>query len=110
MFILRKERKNMSEDFLEMITEVLLSERLGKGLEKDARYKAAISEEERLYKLLDNSLNEEQQNMLKNYFDATNSRESIVESFVYKQGMKDLLSLFRSLTPEGEGKLLRISE
>ncbi len=100
----------MSGDFLEMITEVLLSERLGDELEKDAQYKAAISEEKRTYELLESSLNEEQQNMLKAYFDATSSRESIVESFVYKQGMKDLLSLFRSLTPEGEGKLLRISE
>ena len=70
MFKLKKEYVEYENKSL-----VLLSERLGKGLEKDARYKAAISEEERLYELLDNSLNEEQQNMLKNYFDATNSRE-----------------------------------
>lgn len=99
----------MSGDFLEIITEVLLSERLGDELEKDAKYKAAISEEKRIYELLDSSLNKEQQNMLKDYFDATSSRESIVESFVYKQGIKDLLSLFRSLSPDGESKLLRIS-
>lgn len=99
----------MTGDFLEMITEVLLSERLGEELEKDAQYKAAIKEEARIYELLNSSLNEEQQNMLKDYFDASSSRESIIENFIYKQGMKDLLSLFTSLSSDGENKLLRIS-
>ena len=99
----------MSGDFLEKITEVLLSERIGEKLKNDIQYKAAISEEQRLYELLNNDLNEEQQNILQNYFDAANTTSAIVESLAYKQGMKDLLSLFRSLTPEGESKLLRIS-
>mgnify|MGYP001086230279 CR=1 FL=1 len=99
----------MAKDFLGMVTELLLSERLGEELEKNAPYKEAVAEEARIYELLNSSLNEEQQNMLKEYFDASSSRESIIEDFVYKQGMKDLLSLFRSLSPEGESKLLRIS-
>lgn len=35
----------MAGDLLEMITEVLMAERLGEELEKDAPYKAAIAEE-----------------------------------------------------------------
>lgn len=97
----------MSGDFLEMITEVLLPERLGKKLEKNLQYKTAISEEQRLYELLESSLNEEQQNILKDYFDATNETSSILQNLVYKQGMKDLLSLFHSLSSEGESKLLK---
>ena len=36
----------MTGDFLEMVTEVLLSERLGMELKKDSQYKAAIAKEE----------------------------------------------------------------
>lgn len=93
-----------------MITEVLMAERLGEELEKDAPYKAAIAEEQRLYEILEDSLDEEQQNMLKNYFDAANTTSSIKESLVYKMGMKDLLSLFRSLSPTDESRLQKIGE
>lgn len=99
----------MMGDFLDMIIELILSERLGEELQKDMQYKAAITEEHRLYELLDSRLDEEQQNILKDYFDAVNARATRVESLVYKQGMKDLLSLFRSLSPDGESKLLRKS-
>lgn len=99
----------MTGDFLDMIIELILSERLGEGLQKDMQYKAAITEEHRLYELLDSRLDEEQHNILKDYFDAVNARATRVESLVYKQGMKDLLSLFRSLSPDGESKLLRKS-
>lgn len=99
----------MMGDFLDMIIELILSERLGEELQKDMQYKAAITEEHRLYELLDSRLDEEQHNILKDYFDAVNARATRVESLVYKQGMKDLLSLFRSLSPDGESKLLRKS-
>lgn len=88
----------MDEDFLEIITGFLMSERLRAELEKDAPYKTAIAEEQRLYEILEGNLNEEQQDMLKNYFDAANTTASIIESIVYKLGMKDLLSLFKSLS------------
>jgi hypothetical protein len=100
----------MAKDFLEMITEVIVAERLGDELKKDVQYKAAIAEEQRLYEILDASLNEEQQAILKNYFDACSGRESIVENTVYRLGMKDLLSLFRSLSPMDESKLQKIDE
>lgn len=100
----------MEGDFLESITGFLMAERLGAELGKDAAYKAAINEEQRLYELLEASLNEEQQNMLKSYFDAVNTTSSIKESLVYKMGMKDLLSLFRSLSPMDESKLQKIGE
>lgn len=100
----------MANDFLDTITELLLAERLGEELQKDKQYKAAIAEEERLYEQLNSSLNEKQQNMLKDYFDASNTTSSQVESFVYKQGMKDLLSLFKSLADDGECKFIKASE
>ena len=100
----------MQGDFLEMITEVLMSERLGAELEKDAQYKEAFAKEQRLYELLDASLNEEQQAILKDYFDTCGSRETIVENAIYKLGMKDLLSLFRSLAPMDESKLQNIGK
>lgn len=98
----------MTGDFLEMITEVLLSERLGTELKKDSEYKAAIAKEEKLYESLNIGLSESQQNMLKDYFDAASATSSIVEGLIYKLGMKDLLSLLRSLSQE-EGSLLTIS-
>lgn len=100
----------MEGDFLELITEFLMSERLGAELGKDASYKAAINEEQRLYEILEGSLNEEQQNLLKSYFDAANTTSSITESLVYKMGMKDLLSLFRSLSDDGECKFIKVLE
>ena len=98
----------MEGDFLELITEFLMSERLGAELRKDTSYKAAIDEERRLYEILEESLNEEQQSLLKSYFDAANTTSSITESLVYKMGMKDLLSLFRSLSPIEDSKLQKI--
>lgn len=100
----------MTNDFLDTITELLLTERLGEELQKSKQYKAAIAEEKRLYELLNNSLNEEQQNMLKDYFDSANTTSSLVESFVYKQGMRDLLSLLKSLSVDGECKFIKASE
>ncbi len=99
----------MEENFLEMITQDALTERIGKQLEKNPQYNAAIAEEARIYELLSSGLNEEQKNMLKEYFEVSCSRESIIENFVYKQGMKDLFSFLRSLSPEGESQLPRIS-
>lgn len=76
----------MADDFLEMITQDALSERLGKLLEKNPPYNAAIAEEARIYELLNSSLNEEQKNMLKEYFEVSSSRESIIESLCTNRG------------------------
>lgn len=100
----------MAKDFLEMVTELLLPEQLGEELGKDTAYKKTLSEEKRLYEQLEGSLNKEQQIILKDYFFIVNERISIIESLVYKKGMKDLLSLFKSLSTDVENKLLRISE
>ena len=94
----------MTEDFLEMVTEVLMSERIGKELEKNIQYKEAIAKAEELYEALNSRLNGEQQDILKNYFDAASATLSIVESAIYRLGMKDLLSLFKSLTQDEEIK------
>lgn len=94
----------MAEDFLGMVTEVLMSERIGEELEKNIQYKEAIAKAEELYESLNSCLNREQQDILKNYFDAASATSSIVESAIYRLGMKDLLSLFRSLTQDGENK------
>ena len=94
----------MAEDFLGMVTEVLMSERIGEELEKNIQYKEAIAKAEELYESLNSRLSGEQQDILKNYFDAASATSSIVESAIYRLGMKDLLSLFRSLTQDGEIK------
>lgn len=98
----------MKKEFLEMITEVLLSERLGDELERNAKYKAAIAREETLFESLNSGLSVEQQNMLKDYFDATNATSFIVEGLIYKLGMKDLLSLLKTLSQEGESSVPKI--
>ncbi len=92
----------MDKDFLELITEVLLPERLGGALQKNERYIAAINEENRLFESLENSLDEEQKKMLMDYFDAACTTKACMEGAAYRQGMKDLLSLFRSLSVESE--------
>ena len=94
----------MNKDFLELITELLMPERVGDAIQKDERYKAAITEERRLFELLENSLNEEQREALMAYFNAASDTAACMESFVYKQGMKDLLSLFRSLSVDNESE------
>ena len=72
----------MAEDFLEMVTEVLMSERIGEELEKNIQYRKAIAKAEELYETLNSRLNGEQQDILKNYFDATIATSSIVESAI----------------------------
>ena len=94
----------MAEDFLGIVTEVLMSERIGEELEKNIQYKEAIAKAEELYEALNSRLNGEQQDILKNYFDAASATSSIVESAIYRLGMKDLLSLFKSLTQDEEIK------
>ena len=88
----------MIKDFLEQITEVLLPERLGDVLQDNERYQAAISEENRLFGLLENSLNKAQKEILMEYFDAASDTEACVGDLAYRQGMKELLSLFRALS------------
>ena len=100
----------MDKDFLELITEVLLPERLGDALQKNERYQAAISEENRLFELLENSLNEKQNKILMEYFDAVCTTKACVEDFIYRQGMKDLLSLFKSLSVECESESENVSK
>ncbi len=95
-----EEGEIMDKDFLELITEVLLPERLGEVLQKNERYNAAIDKENRLVEQLENRLNEEQKEIFMKYFDAASATEACVEVIAYRQGMKDLLSLFRSLSVE----------
>ncbi len=94
----------MNKDFLEQITEVLLPERLGDVLQDNERYQAAIGEENRLFGLFENSLNEAQKEILMDYFDAASDTEACVGDLAYRQGMKDLLSLFRSLSAGCEAR------
>ncbi len=100
----------MSGNFLDRVTELLMSERLGEELSQNTQYKEAIAEEERIFEELNNSIDEKHQTLLKDYFNAVNATLSIVEGLTYKQGMKDLLSLFRSLSDCDEYKILRISK
>ena len=88
----------MNKDFLEQITEVLLPERLGDVLQGNERYQAAISEENRIFGLLENCLDEAQKEILMDYFDAASDTEACVGDLAYRQDMKDLLSMFRSLS------------
>lgn len=87
----------MSGDFMEMILEVVLPERLSNELQKDKQYNAAIAEEERLYELLNSTLTEEKQVMLKDYFFATKTTSAKIERIAYAQGMRDFLSIFNYL-------------
>ena len=97
----------MNKDFLEQITELLMPERVIEALQKDAQYQAVVTEERRLFEMLESSLNEEQKEALTAYYNAASDTFSCMESFAYKQGMKDLLSLFRSLSVDSASESIK---
>ena len=57
--------------------------------------------------MLESSLNEEQNGIPMDYFNATSDTVARRDIPSYRQGMKDLLSLFRSLSLDDESEILK---
>lgn len=88
----------MEESVLERITQILTEGRINEALHQSNKYKEAKREEEKLYEQLISDLNDEQKKRLDEFICSTTQAAAIWEKFSYQQGMKDLFSLFKSLS------------
>lgn len=87
----------MNNEVLELITQLLTEIRLEGIVQKNAEYRQAVREEMELYERFAGNLSEGQREEFEKFLVASNESALISGKLFYQQGMKDLLSLLRSL-------------
>lgn len=94
-----REENNMKEqDFMEQLLNPFVTDRLAEVYANDSEYQNLIKEEDLIYQKLSDELPDEQADELERYFEAVSSTSSRKETLTYVQGMKDLLTLLKSLS------------
>lgn len=87
----------MKDEVLELVTQQLTEIRLHDIVHADQEYTQAEQKETERYEHFLESLTECQREEFENFLVAVNESAFISEKLSYQQGMKDLLSLLRSL-------------
>lgn len=90
------EIERLKKDILDLLTPYL-TERAGRIYIENEEYKKSSKAADILYEELNDTLTDEQQELLERYFTANNAAIALTERLVYQQGMRDLLNLFISL-------------
>lgn len=83
--------------------EPYLADRVGRTCIQSTEYREAAKKVDLILESLDNSLCEEQAEILEQYLCADNEANAIMESLIYRQGMKDMLVLLISILNGGKG-------
>lgn len=86
---------NIKKSVLEQITRCLAG-RIEQSYMQNEKYKQCIKDADLIFEKLDDSLNDEQAELLENYFTANNAAVSLAKKLIYQQGMTDLLNLLVS--------------
>lgn len=96
---MRKENENMEElDFMEQLLNPFIVDRLAEVYANDSEYQKRLKEEDLIYQKLLDEVTETQAEELEQYFIATSSTAARKETLTYIQGMKDLLTLLKTLS------------
>lgn len=91
------DKKNLYEINIWEFVAPYLQERAGRIYTQNNEYQEAQKKGDLLFEQLDSTLNEEQSELLEQYFSANNAVVDLIEQLVYQQGMKDMLELLISL-------------
>ena len=97
MSILLFKEDNMKENILELITQALTENWIFDIIQKNEEYQKAKEEEHKAYNLLVSDLTVEQRQRLDDFIGCTTWSIVVREKVAYQQGMKDFLSLIKSL-------------
>ena len=74
-----------------------LADRAGRTYAQNKEYKESVKKADLIFEKLDESLSEQQAELLEEYFCANNATVAIMERLVYQQGMRDMLVLLTSI-------------
>lgn len=85
------------DDLIEILVQ-FRAEHMSDILEQDEEYRAARLHEKKIHDQFEKTLTSEQVKMFDNFISATTETNANVERVFYQQGMKDLSSLFKSLS------------
>lgn len=88
----------MENDILEILTQYLTEERIGRIVENDEEYNAARIHEQEVHDKFESTLTDEQIEAFNNFISAASETEANVERIYYQQGMKDMFSLLKALS------------
>lgn len=89
---------NVENDILELLTQYLTEERLGRIVEQDEEYNAARIHEQEVHDKFESTLTDEQIELFNDFITAASETEANLERINYQQGMKDIFSLFKALS------------
>ena len=92
----------MNDEVLELVIQQLTEIRLNDIIQKNAKYRQAVQAEIELYERFIENLSDWQREEFEKYWIASSESELIREKLSYKQGMKDLMALLRSLGSDGD--------
>lgn len=85
-------------DFMEQLLNPFAVNRLAEVYTNDEEYQNQLKKEDIIYQKLSKELKDEQAEELKQYFMATSATAMRREALAYKQGMKDLFALLKTLS------------
>ena len=92
------EIENLKKEILDLLTPYLAEpERAGKIYIENEEYKESSKTADLIFEELNETLTDEQQELLERYFIANNATVALTERLVYQQGMRGFLNLFISL-------------
>lgn len=87
----------IEDDLMEQLLNPFVVERLADVCSKDEEYQKRLKEEVLIYQKLSEELPNEQAEELEQYFIAASSTTARKETLTYIRGMKDMLTLLKSL-------------
>lgn len=90
------EIENLKKEILDLLTPYL-AKRAGKIYIENEEYKESSKTADLIFEELNETLTDEQQELLERYFIANNATVALTERLVYQQGMRGFLNLFISL-------------
>ena len=78
-----------------------LADKTGRTYTQNKEYKESVKAADLIFDKLDDSLSDQQAELLEEYFCANNATVAIMERLVYQQGMRDMLVLLTSILKGG---------
>lgn len=88
----------MENEILNILTQYLSEERMGKIIANDEKYQAAKIHEIEVYDKFNSTLSEEQIKLFNDFISASVESEANIQRINYQQGMKDMFALIKSLS------------
>lgn len=87
----------MEYEVLEILIQSLTEDRMNRIIDKDEEYQAALTREREVHDSLESMLSKEQRELFNEFISAASETGANIERINYRQGMKDMFALLKSL-------------